>query len=80
MDACKLRMKLGPNEFEAEGPQDYVEKQREIFLAKVEANRTLDLKPEKANPEEQRAQQKLDLGNGNTVVAPSTNLHATWKI
>jgi hypothetical protein len=51
-----------------------------FFLAKVDANRTLDLKPEKANPEEEREQQKLDLGNGNTVVAPSTNLHATWKI
>lgn len=80
MDACKLRIKLGPNEFEAEGSQDYVEKQREIFLAQVAANRTSDLKLEQANPEEERAQQTLDLGNGNTVVAPSTNLHATWKI
>lgn len=80
MDACKLRIKLGPNEFEAAGPQDYVEKQREIFLARVDANRTSDLKPEMAHREEERERQKLDLGNGNTVVAPSTNLHATWKI
>jgi hypothetical protein len=32
MDVFKLRLKLGSDEFEAEGSQEYVEKQRDIFL------------------------------------------------
>src|SRR5437016_5097412 len=36
MEVHKLRIKLGNDEFEAEGPQDYVEKQRDIFLKSIE--------------------------------------------
>jgi len=77
MDICRLRLKLGPYEFEAEGPQDYIEKQREIFLARVDASRKSGSAPERANTGEATT---LDLGNGNTVVASNSNLHATWKI
>lgn len=35
MDVYKLRMKFGIAEIEAEGIQDYVEKQRDIFLERV---------------------------------------------
>jgi hypothetical protein len=80
MDICRLRLKLGQNEFEAQGPQDYVEKQREIFLARVDAGRNSEPAPETANLGEATEPSKLDLGNGNTVVASSSNLHATWKI
>jgi len=79
MDICRLRLKLGPYEFEAEGPQDYVEKQREIFLDRVDASRNSAPQPDRANIGETEPS-TLDLGNGNTVVASSSNLHATWKI
>jgi len=36
MDIFKLRIKLEQGEFEAEGSQDYVEQQRDIFLDKIE--------------------------------------------
>ncbi len=80
MDICKLHLKLGQYEFEAEGPQDFVEKQREIFLARVDASRPSELPPDGAHPGEATEPSKLDLGNGNTVFASSSNLHATWKI
>jgi len=81
MAVCRLRLTLGQYELEAEGPQEYVEKQREIFLAKVDAvHGTSEPASEKARSGEERAQHELDLGHGNTVVAPSSNLHASWKI
>jgi len=36
MDAYKLRIKLESDEFEAEGSQEFVEKQRDIFLDRIE--------------------------------------------
>lgn len=38
METFKLRLKLGVNEFEAEGSQDYVEKQRDVFLKNIETD------------------------------------------
>jgi hypothetical protein len=79
MDICKLRLKLGENELEVEGSQEYVEKQRDLFLA------VLDSCNEPASSEHAAAssalnQNQLDLGNGNTIIAPNSNLHAAWKI
>ena len=80
MDTCKLRLKLGENELEAEGPPEYVEKQREIFLARIDAGKILDIEPAKAKTWDKTEQPTLDLGSGNTVFAPSSNLHAAWKV
>jgi hypothetical protein len=79
MHIYRLRLKLGENELEAEGPQDYVEKQRDISFAKIQAKEATELEGETTKVEN-REQQTLDLGNGNTVVAPASHLHATWKI
>jgi hypothetical protein len=35
MDVFKLRLKIGANEFEAEGSQEYVESERDIFLETI---------------------------------------------
>jgi hypothetical protein len=80
MDTCKLRLKLGENELEAEGPQEYVEKEREIFLARLDTNKILEQIPGKPKTWDEREQPTVDLGNGNSVVASSSNLHAAWKI
>ena len=48
MDTFKLRLKIGADEFEAEGSQEYVQKEREVFLESIAANE-LDEVP---NPEE----------------------------
>jgi hypothetical protein len=36
MDVYKLRVKLGADEFEAEGSQDYVETQRDFFISRID--------------------------------------------
>lgn len=36
MDVYKLHVKLGADEFEAEGSQDYVEKQRDFFVSRID--------------------------------------------
>jgi hypothetical protein len=38
MDAFKLRLKIGANEFEAEGSQEYVQGERQVFLESITAN------------------------------------------
>jgi hypothetical protein len=82
MDTCRLRLKLGQNELEAEGRRITPEKQREIFLATVatSGNRTTGPGPEKARAREEGEPQKVDLGDGNSAVAANSNLHAPWKI
>lgn len=79
MDVCKLRLKLGENELEVEGPQEYVEKQRELFLAIVDSYKNQASPPERAAGTA-LSEHQLDLGNGNTIIAPNSNLHAAWKI
>ena len=48
MDVFKLRLKIGINEFEAEGSQEFVEKEREVFLEGIDANE----QGEEPHPEE----------------------------
>jgi hypothetical protein len=79
VDVYKLRLKLGENELEVEGSQEYVENQRDRFLA------VLDSRNEQPAPDHSAASSalnpnQLDLGNGNTIIAPNSNLHAAWKI
>jgi hypothetical protein len=49
MDVFRLRLKIGVNEFEAEGSEEYVKSERQIFLESVAAEEVQDEEPE---PEE----------------------------
>lgn len=49
MDTFKLRLKIGANEFEAEGSQEYVQKEREVFLESIDTNE-LDDEPNPGEP------------------------------
>jgi len=49
MDAFKLRLKIGANEFEAEGSQEYVQAERQVFLESIDANE-LDEDPKPDEP------------------------------
>jgi hypothetical protein len=79
MDVCKLRLKLGENELEVEGLQHYVEKQRDRFLATL-GSRNEHASPARAAVASTLNPNQLDLGNGNTIITPNSNLHAAWKI
>ena len=48
MDVFKLRLKIGINEFEAEGSQEYVQNERQVFLESITANE----QEEEPDPEE----------------------------
>jgi hypothetical protein len=62
MDVFKLRIKLGADEFEAEGTQEYVEKQRHIFLEQIE---TRGSQPTPAKNESRSADANEIPPNGN---------------
>jgi hypothetical protein len=48
MDTCRLRIKIGPYEMEAEGPRDFVEKHYSSFSEKLPQN--TQLVPRAGNP------------------------------
>jgi len=64
MDTCRLRVKIGPYEMEAEGPRDFVEKHYGSFSEKIPQSTQLAPRPESpANP--------LSPPNANKVTAES---------
>lgn len=46
MDTCRLRVKIGPYEMEAEGPRDFVEKHYGSFSERIPQNTQLAPRPE----------------------------------
>ncbi|MGB7754295.1 MAG: hypothetical protein WCF88_22270 [Candidatus Acidiferrales bacterium] len=46
MDTCRLRVKIGPYEMEAEGPRDFVEKHYGSFSERIPVNTQLATMPE----------------------------------
>jgi hypothetical protein len=49
MDTFKLRLKIGVNEFEAEGSQEYIQAERQVFLESIDGNE-LDDEPDPGEP------------------------------
>src|ERR1700722_7551364 len=58
MEVFKLRLKIGANEFEAEGSEEYVKSERQIFLESF-----AEAQDEKAEPGED---EKTPLAGGDT--------------
>jgi hypothetical protein len=58
MDVFKLRLKIGVNEFEAEGSEDYIKFERQIFLESIIAEKNQD----------DGSDLKEELGNVPTVI------------
>lgn len=58
MDTCRLRVKIGPYEMEAEGPRDFVEKHYGSFSEKIPQSTQLAPRPESPT---------------NTITPPSTD-------
>ena len=66
MDVFKLRLKIGINEFEAEGSQEYVQNERQVFLESITANE----QEEEPDPEE-RGSNAAAGGNGSGQTPPT---------
>lgn len=61
MDVFKLRLKIGVNEFEAEGSEEYIQSERQIFLESITVE---ERKDGEADQEEELGQTPPASGNG----------------
>ena len=66
MDVHKLRIRIGAAELEAEGPQDWVEKQRDMFLTRLEG----DSADENANEHGSRSEGSNSERTERAVIRP----------
>src|SRR5215469_10165300 len=68
MDVFKLRLKIGVNEFEAEGSQEYVQAERQVFLESIDS-----LEDENDDPNlEELVKNPAAGGNGAGQTPPGT--------